>query len=102
MAELILAYGRAIGYALAALFLGLFVAIQKETSRKMKNLALAMFFIIAAFGIIMRFAVGPQAQVFINDWFGTPAFVFFLFALVRDFWRAGRNGHSKNGNGGSP
>jgi len=93
--DLLLVYGRALGYALAAMFLGLFVVIQKEQSRRLKNISLAIFFVVAAFGLVMRIAAGVQAQVFINDWFGTTAFIFYLFALIRDFYKAGRNGHDK-------
>jgi len=95
MVDLLLVYGRAIGYAMAALFLGLFVVIQKERSRKLKNLTLAAFFIVACVGLVMRVAAGVQTQAFINDWFGTPTFFAYLFALMRDFYKAGRNGHDK-------
>ncbi len=96
MSEELLVYSRVIMYSLAALFLGLFTVIQKENSRRLKNITLAVFFVVGAVGLMMRVSVGVQTQAFINDWFGTPLFAFYLYALVRDFYKHGRNGHDKN------
>ncbi len=96
MAEELLVYGRVIMYSLAALFLGLFTVIQKENSRRLKNITLAVFFVVGAVGLMMRVAVGVQAQAFVDYWFGIPSLAFYLYALIRDFYKHGRNGHDKN------
>ena len=88
MNEHIVVYVRIVLYLLASMILIMFATIHRDPPRRLRNMALAVFFLTVVVSLIARTAIGLTAQAFANDYLTTVAIVFYVATLCWDFYIA--------------